>query len=181
MKLWEENKLTAHSLYSALQDNLPCGWQQYPRGQPSVREPPYLRRPLVLGRCHRCLQDAWLPWGSCFRRCLLLTWPALLNVSYHPRKSILFALPCCVLTTISQTQAIRATAQSTFGEMHNVNYTMDRVTSKLFIKIFFMTLKFNYHSIHSCQATLDFFLQVRCYGNETNLSDCYHMSRCIKV
>ena len=108
------------------------------------------------------------------------TWPALLNVSYHPRISVLFALPCCVPTTISQIQAIRATAQSTFGEMHNVNYTMDRVTSKLFIKIFCMNLKFNNHSIHSCQATLDFFLQVRCYGNETDLTDCYHMSRCIK-
>ena len=44
------------------------------------------------------------------------------------KKVSFFALPCCVLTTISQTQAIRATAQSTFGEMHNVNYTMDRVT-----------------------------------------------------
>ena len=55
----------------------------------------------------------------------------------------MFALPCCVLTGISQSQAIRATAQSTFGEMHNVNYTMDRVTSMLFIKIFCMTLKFN--------------------------------------
>ena len=117
--------MTAHSLYSALQDNLPCWWQQHPRGQPSVREPPYLRRPLVLGRCHRCLQDAWLPWGSFSAS--FFTSPVLLNVSYHPRISILFALPCCVLTTISQTQAIRATAQSTFGEMHNVNYTMDRV------------------------------------------------------
>ena len=65
-----KNKLTAHSLYSALQDNLPCGWQQYPRGQPSVREPPYLRRPLVLGRCLCGLQDAWLPWGL-FSECFL--------------------------------------------------------------------------------------------------------------
>ena len=77
MKLREENKLTAHSLYSALQDNLPCGWQQHPRGQPSSWEPPYLRRPLVLGRCHCGLQDAWLPWGlfSRYRLLFYLTSP----------------------------------------------------------------------------------------------------------
>merc|ERR1712108_134455 len=40
--------------------------------------------------------------------------------------------------------AIRATIESAFGEMHSINYTMDRV---------------------------------RCYGNETDLADCYHMSR----
>ena len=180
MKLREENKLTAHSLYRALQDNLPCGWQQHPRGQPSVWEPPYLRWPLVLGRCHRCLQDAWLPWGLFSWFCLLfyLTSP---SECFNPSTNKCLVCLALVLTTISQSQAIRATAQSTFGEMHNINYTMDRVTSKFFTNLFFMTLKFNYHSIHSCQATLNFFLQVRCYGNETDLSDCYHMSRCIKV
>ena len=39
---------------------------------------------------------------------------------------------------LTLTQAIRATIESAFGEMHSINYTMDRVT---FIIMFILAIK----------------------------------------
>lgn len=180
MKLWEEKKLTAHSLYSALQANLPCGWQQHPRGQPSVREPPDLRWPLVLGRCHRCLQDAWLPWGLFSRFCLLFYLTSTSDCFIPSTKKCLVCL--ALLRPYGYLPIPGHKGDSTVNfwgdaqrQLHNGQGDFHVIHQNILhdFKI--------QQSIHSCQATLDFFLQVRCYGNETDLSDCYHMSRCIKV